>query len=332
MAFPYVLQITITESGGSAADSATVTARNETTNETISTSTNSLGQAVLGLENLASGYLQSDRITIYCSHQSEFGESSFTVSEDIHIFNITLAAIEDSELINYCTVQDVWDELGDKTSSDITAHRVVKSIQRAESEIEEQTSSAWRQVTVTNEIIDFNLETSYKSAEQLVSVPILDRRDYWNINFNDTIKLGFSPIVSITTLERNTANENGTDSWESLTEQTGSGGDFITYKPEGLVKFVRNVPRFGKRALRVTYVYGRTSVPKVVEDLTIFLAVKKIMFSKINESQYDNPKTISVDGLTVQGNISSGTAYMKFINTEIDRLWAKVGSLKSEAF
>lgn len=330
MSMPYIIRGTVTDSDGNVVDTPTVKIRNETTNELIIASSNSSGQYIADIANLASGYLQTDRITVYCNYQSEYSESSFLISSDTHTVNISLEVIEDTETIYYCTVQDVWDELDEKNSSNISAHRIVKSIQRAESEIEEQTNSAFRQVTVTNEIYDWNQYTGYKSAEQLRTVNTLDRHDHWNVFWDDTIKLNKSPIVSITSLYKNQAYDASTDSWTQLTEQTGSGGDFITYKKEGLIKFVNNPPRFGKRSIKITYIYGRTSVPKIVEKLTILLAIRDILLSKISGAQFSSTKSISVDGLSISGGMNSNAVYLKTINNEIDKCWDKVGSFSSE--
>jgi len=329
MSFPYVANGTVTDSNRDAIASQTVTARNETTNNITSVTTNSIGQYVLDVANISGGYLTSDRITVYCNSGNEFKESSFLISDDTHLVNLQLEAITDSELIYYCTVQDIWDELGGKNATDISAHRVIKIVQRAESEIEDSTGTAWREVTVTDELYDINDETMYMSPERMYLRGYQNRVDYWRLNYSDTLKLNKEPIVSITTLERNTAGLNSVDNWDELTEQDGSGGDFILYKKEGLVKFVQNIPRYGKRSVKVTYIYGRETVPKSVERLTILLTVRDIILSKVTGSQFSNQKTISVDGLTVQGGITSGTSYLNIVNNEIDRLWSKVGSFKS---
>jgi hypothetical protein len=329
--YPYIVYGTITNSSGSVVNGAVVWLRNETTNEKIYDTTGSDGKYTLDAMNLASGYLTTDTFTVYCNASNEYKEASYLFSSNTHTVNLTLATIEDSELIYYATVTDVLEELGDKTTSDISAHRVVKAIQRAESEIEEQTSSAWRSVTVTNEIYDWNFDTSYKSNEQLNTINSITRTDYWNIAYNDTIKLNHSPIVSITTLSRNSAGENAADTWTALTEQTGSSGDFIKYSDEGLVKFMTNIPRFGKRSIRITYIYGHTTVPMVVNRLTILLAIKGIMGSKYADSEFGSQKTISVDGLTVQasGFSGGGGSYMNMLNKEIQECWDRVGNFKS---
>lgn len=326
---PYIVYGTIVDSSSNAVTSTKVTIRNESTSELITYTTNSSGKYQMDIGNLASGYRQDDRITVYCSTGNERNDSSFLVSDGTHTVNLALEIIEDSDLIYYTNVQNIWDELGDKTSSDISAHRVVKAIQRAESEIEEQTYSAWREITVTEEILDFNQETSYKSPEQLYYIEPAGRTDYMNPFYEDSIKLERAPIVSVTSLYTNSAGAASTDSWTELDEQSGSGGDFITYKDEGIIKFINKVPRYGKRSIKITYVYGHSSVPKSVERLTILLSVRDIVLSKISSSNFDNQDLISVDGLTVAGGMKSSSMYLDTMDKEIDRLWKVVGSFSS---
>lgn len=61
---PYLVFGVVYSSGGSAATSNNLTLRNETTNEQISTITNSLGQFIFDLANLKSGYTDGDFIRI----------------------------------------------------------------------------------------------------------------------------------------------------------------------------------------------------------------------------------------------------------------------------
>jgi len=329
MSMPYIVYGTITDSNDVAVSGATVWLRNETTNEKIYGTTDSNGKYQFDAANLASGYLNTDNFTVYCNNENEYKDASYLFSSDTHNVDLNLEVIEDSELIYYCTVQDVWDEL-DKTSTDISAHKIVKAIQRAESEINEQTGGAYASTTITNEYYDWNTETSYKSQEHRETVRILDRHDYFNQCFNDTIKLNHCPIISITSLHINSAGENATDSWTLLTEQTGSSGDFILYKTEGLVKFVNTTPRFGKRSIKVTYNYGKSIVPKIVERLCIILASRNVILGRLAGSQFGVANTISVDGLTVEGGGGGSSGYMNMLDREIDRLWSKVGAMKSE--
>ena len=113
-----------------------------------------------------------------------------------------------------------------------------------------------------------------------------------------------------------------------MTEQSGSGGDyFLTEyaKSSGYIDFIKNIPRRGKRAVRITYKHGYSITPANVKRLATLLAVKGIVLSKISRSFFDSPHSISLRGIMIDRS-SSQRAYMQMINEEIDRLWRSIGS------
>ena len=255
-------------------------------------------------------------------------ESTFLVSSNQHKFDLTLVEVADSTLIYYTNIQRVYEELDDATSSDISARRIVNTIQEAEREIEDRSGMKFASTTVTQEIYDINQYTSWQSPERLEFYGgVNGRNDYFNISVRDRIQLRNRPIISITTLQRNTAGENAADSWETLTEQTGSGGDYVLTEPNksaGFIDFIKNKPRNGKRAMRITYTYGYSTTPANVRRLTTLIAVKSIVMSKISRSFFDSPHSISLRGIMIDRSPSQ-RSYMDMINNEIDRLWKSIG-------
>jgi len=240
---PYIVYgVAYDTDGTTALNSATIRLRNETNGQIISTTSNSSGQFVLDAANFSSGYLTGDNFNLYVIYANGEDSETISTSEDDHNQNLTLTTVTDSNLINYCTVQDVWDELGDKTSSDITARRIIKAVQRAEAEIDEKAKTKFTSTTITQEIYDFNQYNSWSSPEvlQLWGNAVV-RQDHWTANFNDSIMLKGKPIISVTTLQKNTAGSNQTDSWTTLTEQTGISGDYILYKDD------KNILQIDKR-------------------------------------------------------------------------------------
>jgi len=325
---PYPVNGIITDSN-SALVVTKVVLRNDRTGEKISVTSNASGQYVMDAANLASGYMDSDRITIIVGYGDEEGSDSILISSDTHDVNITTSTIAESADLTYCQVQDVLDELGDKDTDDISYERVRKTILRAESEIDERSGTKFASTTVTQEIYDFDQYTSYKSAEQLRSystdILIGSRNDSWNTYFNDKIVMNQRPILSITTMQKNIAGPGDTDNWETLTEQTGTGGDFTIYKDIGVLKFIKNAPPIGARKLRATYAYGYSSVPKIVEKLAILISVKSILQSTSNSSMFDSPDNISLEGISISKGTGGSVTYMNNMNNEINQLWKDVG-------
>lgn len=306
-----------------------VKARNNRTNELIQDYTNSSSEYVLDAANFSSGYDQNDTVTIYVFSKNAYAEQTVTLSSNLHNFNLTLETVSDSTLIYYTTVQYVWDELDGIGSSDVSAIRIVRSIQRAESEIENKAGRNFRSTTVTQEVYDFNQYNTWLSPEQLEFLGNHDgRNDYIFAHNRDRVQLRNRPIISITTLQRNTAGAASTDSWETLTENTGSSGDYVLTeegKNTGFVDFVNKKPRYGKRAMRVTYVHGYSTTPKNVERLATLLAVRDVVLSKMSRSFFDAPHGISLRGIALDRN-AAFAMYLKQINDEIDRLWVSVGT------
>lgn len=325
---PYPVNGTITDSDSSAVVTKVVL-RNDRTGEKISVVSNSLGQYVMDAANLASGYMDSDRITIIVGYGDEEGESSILISSQTHEVNIETSVIEESSDVTYCKVQDVLDELGDKTTDDISYERIRKTILRAESEIDERSGTKFASTTVTDEIYDFDQYTSYKSAEQLrgYSSDILvgTRQDSWNTFFNDKIVFENKPVISITSLSKNNAGPGDTDNWESLTEQTGTGGDYTIYKDIGVLKFIKNAPPIGARKIKTTYIYGYSTVPKIVEKLAILISVKSILQSTSNSSMFDSPDSISLEGISISKGTGGSVSYITNLTNEINQLWKNVG-------
>lgn len=328
---PFPITGTITDSGGSVAGSVTVYARNETNNESISVTTNSSGEYTLDLANFSSGYLTSDYVTIYCSFQSEYAESTILISDGTHTVNLTLASITNPGTINYCSVSMVWRELDDVTSSDISARRVVESVQRAESEIDTFTETKFVSTTVSDEILAWNEDTAWRSVDSRRGRVPDGRQDYRNYNNLDTFRLKNRPLLSLTSLERNTAGDTSTDSWSSLTEQSGSGGDFVVVNERtSEITFFQNFPYNKLRSVRANYTYGTSSVPKNVERLTVLLAVKEILLSKMHSSQFEGVDPVSLESVNLGKGISGSTTYLTALNTEIDNLYMTLPRYKSD--
>src|SRR3990167_5331666 len=77
---PYIVFGVITDIDSNLVTSTRVTAHDTTSGERIGISTNSLGQFVLDLANLASGYTLGNSITVYVRQNGYAGETTFTLS------------------------------------------------------------------------------------------------------------------------------------------------------------------------------------------------------------------------------------------------------------
>ena len=343
---PLIIYGQITESG-IGVNAITVKCRNESTNNVGTVATDSDGLYLFDLSDtskFADGYTDGQQITVYTIYSNFEGQVTFTIAIPIYGYekNIVLSAVTDSELIDYCTVQDVYDELDAKTSSDISTARIIKAIQRAEGLIDLKTSTSFKKVTVTDEVHSVNRYTIEASAEYLdtINLPYNTRTDYWGGGIQNSVKTNYSPIVSITSLSTNSGGFNSADSWTARTEQTGSSGDYLIADANiGVIDFVNNYPKLGYRSWKITYVYGYDrdstnrriiSLLKVVERLTIILACKSIITTKSTGAMFDSTRDVKIGAIEIKAGAMSGVQYLKSIEPEITELWREIGELGVE--
>ena len=343
---PLIIYGQITESN-SAVSSVTVKCRNERSNEVGTTTTDSNGLYLFDLSaeaSFPSGWVNGDQVTIYTIYSNFEGQSTITIALPLYGYetNIALSAVTDSELIYYCSVQDVYDELDAKTSSDISTDRIVKSVQRAEGLIDTKTGTSFKIVTVTNEVHTgdrYSLDISPDYLDTL-SPLINSRRDTRMGIITNRVKVDNTPIISITSLSVNQAGADEADDWTALTQQTGSSGDYVLENANaGIIDFLDNYPRVGKRSWKATYTYGYdpdstdrriTSLLKVVERLTILLACKSIITTKSTGSMFDSTRDVRIGTIEIKAGAQSASQYLNSIEPEIVGLWKELGELGVE--
>ena len=167
------------------------------------------------------------------------------------------SSYSDEEVIPtyYCNPNDVADYLNDdinSESSKINYDQVEKMIDRITSEIDNLTNSSFKSNTATNEYHDG------KGTR------------------GDEYFLKKGPVISITSLST-TQNDEDTDSasitWDSLTEDDDFFVDYDTgkisitdssYNPDGRNRF------------KVTYTWGRSSVPKTIKRLATLMTIREL--------------------------------------------------------
>lgn len=340
---PLLIYGLVTESG-SGVNAITVKCRNETTNQILTETTAASGAFVFDLSNMSNGWADGQKITIYTIYQSFEGQVTITIDLPAYGYeqNIALSAVSDSELINYTTVQNVYNELDDKTADDISTARVVQAIQWAEGYINLKTGTFFKEVTLTNEthtVDRYSVETSTDFLDTVASTSTLRRDSGMGLNRN-RVKTDFAPIVSVTSLSYNQAGYSEADSWTVLTEQTGSGGGFLVEDHRvGIIDFLTTYPRWGKRGWKITYVAGYDrdstdeevkSIISAVERLTTLLAVKSIVTSKSSGGSFESGRSVTIGKISISSGSMSFSQYLRSIQPEIDQLWSQLGNLGVE--
>ena len=342
---PLIIYGQVTESS-TGVDTITIKIRNETTNDVASFETNSNGLFVMDLSdsnNYPNGWAIGQQITIYTIFKNFEGQETFTILSLVYGYeqDIAITSAADSELIDYCSPQQVYNELDGKTASDISTDRIIDAIRWAEGTIDQKTGTFFRQVTITDEVHEVSRNSIETSPVFLDTIsPPVGRTDYWRSGILNRVRTNFSPIVSVTSLSRNAAALNVADSFTALTQQTGSGGDYIVAEADaGIIDFLNDFPRFGERSWKITYVVGYdrdstdrevTSLLKAVERLTILLASKSIITTKSTGAMFDSTRDVKIGAIEVKAGAGSGGQYLRSIEPEIKELWAQIGDLRVE--
>jgi hypothetical protein len=213
-------------------------------------------------------------------------------------------------------------------SSNPTSSQVANFIEEVEAEIDELTETSFTEVTITDEIIPFTERNAFMYSNLAGFGGI--RTDYIfpdkQAIFLTASNVKRRPITSITSLYRNLSGSTlDADSWEQLTEQTGSGGDFILDKQTGLIVFINNKPPFGHhRAIKCTFKYGYSSIPSIVKTLATKMVAKRVLIAKVMKSQMSSVDDISLESISINKGVNKSISLMKQLQFDIDTYRQKV--------
>jgi len=259
--------------------SVTVTARNESTNYTITEITNASGEYILDLGNLTGGWNDGDNITVYITYTSK--EKVVTFEIDTATYpggyeqNLTLVSVSISiAQLRYYTIQDFLDFFNLKSyetdaENGIKVQRIIKVGKMVEKGIDEDTGS----------VFDDNEGSYYSKTEHI------DTDEYQQ--FYHVSKL---PVISVTTCATTDSDQetvpdytNNSSSWTSLTE----GTDFVIDLDTGRIQIVNSTyyPITRRWGLYLVYTYGRSTVPEDIKQLSIIETGLKLLGANVVKSK-----------------------------------------------
>lgn len=185
---------------------------------------------------------------------------------------------------SYCTPGDVEEELRAENSFSSSTYPSLSTVQewiQQESDIiNDMTNSVYSSQTVTEEVYDYNGDDEYIMPSKL-------------------------PLISLTTLEYNDANEGETPNWVTKTEDT----DYYVYEDRGTIEFIYSnfAPKPGKRRLRLTYNYGTSVVPSRVKKLTTLIVTLRVIESlynkNVNEGDVGGTTSVGVVNIVEPDNL-----------------------------
>jgi len=264
----------------------TVTLRNERTNETINVDTNSSGQYILECNNLASEFADGDVVTIFVvySNKEDYEEHTIVSSNGGATVNLTLSTVPASDTLKYFTVQDYLTFFGLSAGNEGVplTNEIVAVGTMVEKEIEELTKSEFS--VVTNTVTD-----EYHDA-------VSDFQVDWFTKYK--------PIVSITSFYVNSAEEDETASWTELTE---ANNQIKVDLETGRIRITgdldddsqSNYPEPGVKQVKLTYTYGRSSVPKDIKKLAILMTARDFIKGAVAKALMRGQDSFKTDHYTV---------------------------------
>ena len=116
----------------------------------------------------------------------------------------------------------------------------------------------------------------------------------------------FIPINSVTTFEKNNNGEGQTTDFETLTE---AANQITIDKITGRIKIIDSgeLPEVGARHVRITYTFGRSTVPQDIKELAIMMTGRKMV-----QAAFMKSRILKLDDTTT-GDISEFTNFKKRI-------------------
>jgi len=160
-----------------------------------------------------------------------------------------------------------------------TSTQVTTLISWADAWIDSYTGRKYAKTGITDEIYASEPTRDFLSGDEWEGSPVLFL-DHW-------------PIIAMT-LQRNTGSA-ASPSWEELTEDT----DFTVDKKTGRVDFHQNKPQPIKRAVKVTYDYGVSSVPSEIAYLSTILVGLMVLMAKQGSVNIEDVSSIALGDLRI---------------------------------
>ncbi len=295
---PLLIGLEIQQPSGTVRANIQVVCRNENTNQSQILESNDSGEVIFNLgdtEFFSKGWNVGDRVSVnslYLGFEQSFSltipalgttisvkdKSGTTVGSFVGGQGITFPKgifilIEKAVLpaLRYYTPQE-WLDYFNMVDTNTDSENGIDLLQltRIGESVEQEIDSE------TNTKFDSN-DGSFYSPSAIEGGESPEYHDakyiHQNVYFTD-----FVPINTLTTFEINQVAEGGAPSWESITE---ADNEISVDKHTGRIKIINSgkYAETGARHVRITYVFGRSSVPKDIRMLAIVETGRRIMGS-----------------------------------------------------
>jgi len=297
----HVLTITVYESDGTTAQaSAAVTITDETTSETQSVDTNAQGQAIFNLSNFSSGWTVGDLISVNAVYVGSDASDQFTATDTgSTAVSLTLVASTSSASLRYFNTPEFYTTFDlsnytTDTTNGIREARITEIGAGVEAEID----------NMFNTKFDDNDGSYYTATDE-----------YHNANsYQNTWWLKNAPVQSITSFSINEALPGESEDWNDLKDtdlhedeeldiDLGSGRVTIAGSSD--------FPEIGHDQVKVTYTYGRSSVPGDIKWLAMIMTMRRLAAS--------TPSRVTATGIENEG-LNSATINLAAYDEEIKQI------------
>ena len=283
-----------------------VTARNETTAETIQDTTDGSGSVILNIGNLTSGYTNGDVITIFSNDGDKTAYVQHTVDTSTGSYSTTLTYIDtsaaDTTSLRYFTATEFREFFCLAAYNATTAPRGIKTIQieRIGEGIELEIDN------ILGQKFDDNDGSYYTATDEYHDALSNHHKDVFS---------EWAPIVSVTKFEVNQREEGDTASFTDLASSSDYDNDWNYESVTGRFHIEDSqwyAPR-GTKQIRMTYTYGMSSVPKDIKRLAILMTGRSMGGAGLIAN--------AISGTEMEGSGGSITILdSSYIQREIDKI------------
>lgn len=282
---PLIIGLTIEQPSGTIRPDIQVKTTNENTTDSKTLTSGNDGKVIFNLGKVAdfpSGWNVGDVVSVYSLYQGFEQKFSFTIpakgttlaikdASNVDVGSLIggyglqgtllLVATPDAPSLRYFTPQEWLDYFNMKTK-DQDAENGIELLQltRIGQMVEQGIDSD------TNSKFDNN-DGAYYSSSAMEGGESPEYHDVLSFNQSDYFAK-FVPIQTLTTFEKNNNAEGTTPDWETLTE---AAFQIATDKKTGRIKIIDSaeLPSRGAGHVRLTYVFGRATVPQDIKNLAI---------------------------------------------------------------
>jgi len=189
------------------------------------------------------------------------------------------------------------------TTSTPTSTMISTWIDEVSAEIDLSTQTSFTVNTTTDEYHDYNSDQNY-------------------------IILNNSPLIAITTLAYNSQPLGVSATWVSLT--SGEANDYLTYLSQARIRIHSDnysIPS-GYKNIKVTYTWGRSTVPKTIQKLATIMVCERILDQKMKQVRKKSPLDMTIGETTIRHSFASVKAQKEVFFEEVKRIYSSHGKLK----